>query len=175
MFMEHEREYECSKWTATPLVCQFFLLELVYFIYLNIILNKCTLYVKQVYILFKLSIGHDYKLGLWYLSWIVVWVICNSCPLQWDVDSVIDRIWYKKVELGQWFLQDGKCNIPLLRTLSGLILWGHLRASDPGYYTIGYFDYDYEILWIWWYEFFFLFTSTCAIYWVLLSVQDFGR
>jgi hypothetical protein len=35
-----------------------------FFCYLNIILNKCTLYVKHVYILFNLSIGHDYKLGL---------------------------------------------------------------------------------------------------------------
>jgi hypothetical protein len=61
--MEHEREHECLRMDSNTFGMPIFL-ELVYFIYLNIILNKCTLYVKQVYILFKLSIGHDYKLGL---------------------------------------------------------------------------------------------------------------
>jgi hypothetical protein len=41
----------------------------------------------------------------------------------------------------------GVCNIPLWH-MRKLILRGHLLTSDPDYYAIKTFDFDYEALWV---------------------------
>ena len=57
--------------------------------------------------------------------------------------------WHIYCETSGWSLdQEGVYVTSCSGALSKLILWGNLLASDPYFYAIKTFDFDYDALWV---------------------------